>query len=67
MKASNAKEEIKDAQKAIGILGGEIKSIDEFNLPQSDIGRTIIVINKNKMTPKKYPRKAGTPAKDPIK
>lgn len=67
MKASNAKEEIKDAQKAIEILGGEIKSIDEFNLPQSDIGRTIIVINKNKMTPKKYPRKAGTPAKDPIK
>ncbi len=67
MKASNAKEEIKDAQKAIEILGGKIKSIDEFNLPQSDIGRTIIVINKNKMTPKKYPRKAGTPAKDPIK
>ena len=67
MKASNAKEEINDAKKAIEVLGGKIEKIEEFDLPESDIGRTIIVIDKNKCTPAKYPRKAGTPAKEPIK
>ena len=67
MKASNAKEEINDAQKAIEVLGGKIEKIEEFDLPESDIGRTIIIIDKNKCTPAIYPRKAGTPANEPIK
>lgn len=67
MKATEAQQEIKDAQKAIEILGGTIEKIDKFKLPQSDIGRTIIIIRKNKQTPSKYPRKPGTPSKEPIK
>jgi len=67
MKAAEAHQEINDAKKAIDILGGSIEKIDEFNLPQSDIGRTVIIIRKNKQTPAKYPRKAGTPSKEPIK
>lgn len=67
MKAGNASQEIEDAKKAIKILGGNIKNIEEFNLPQSDISRTIIIIDKIKETSSKYPRKPGTPAKEPIK
>lgn len=67
MKGSELKEEIQDSKKAIEILGGEISQIEEFNLPNSDIKRTIVIINKIKNTPMKYPRKAGTPAKEPIK
>ena len=67
MKASSAQEEIKQANNAINVLGGAIKKIEEFNLPQSDIGRTIIVINKIKHTPEKYPRKSGIPSKEPLK
>lgn len=67
MKAAEAQEEIDEAKKAIEVLGGTIEKIDEFNLPQSDIGRTIIIIRKNKQTPSKYPRKPGTPSKEPIK
>ncbi len=67
MKASDAQEEINDAKKAIEILGGKIENVEEFNLPQSDIGRTIITIRKEKQTPSKYPRKPGTPSKEPIK
>ena len=67
MKAADAHEEIKDAQKAIEVLGGNVEKIEEFNLPQSDIGRTVIIIRKNKQTPNKYPRKPGTPSKEPIK
>ena len=67
MKAAEAQEEINEAKKAIEILGGKIEKIEEFNLPQSDIGRTVIIIEKEKQTPNKYPRKAGTPSKEPIK
>ena len=67
MKASDAEVEIKEAEKAINVLGGTIEKIDKFNLPYSDIGRTIITIKKEKNTPSKYPRKAGTPSKEPIK
>lgn len=67
MKASEAQEEIEQAKKAIEVLGGTIENVKEFNLPESDIGRTIIKIVKIKETPKKYPRKPGTPSKEPIK
>ena len=67
MKASDVKEEINQAKNAINVLGGTIEKIEEFKLPESDIGRTIIIINKQKQTPNKYPRKAGTPSKEPIK
>ena len=67
MKASEAEEEIEQAKKAINVLGGTIKNVETFDLPQSDIGRTIITIEKTKKTPAKYPRKAGTPSKEPIK
>ena len=67
MKAGNASQEIEDAKKAIKTLGGNINNIEEFKLPQSDISRTIIIIDKISGTPGKYPRKPGTPAKEPIK
>ncbi len=67
MKASDVEEEINQAKNAINVLGGTIEKIEEFKLPESDIGRTIIIINKQKQTPNKYPRKVGTPSKEPIK
>ena len=66
MKGPQIEEEIDNAKNAIKILGGEIEKIDEIELPESDIKRTIIVIKKVKETPKKYPRKAGLPSKEPI-
>lgn len=66
MKGSNAKEEIENASKALEILGGKIEKIEEITLPESDIVRNIIIVRKIKSTPNKYPRKAGTPTKDPI-
>lgn len=67
MKASDAEEEIKQAENAVNILGGKIVKAEKFNLPNSDIGRTIIIINKEKNTNSKYPRKPGTPSKEPLK
>ena len=67
MKAGEAQEEIETAKKAIKILGGKIDKIEEFNLPQTEIERTIIIIKKERHTPSGYPRKAGIPSKSPIK
>ena len=66
MKGSNIDEELKNAGKAIKTLGGKIEKVDTFCLPDTDMGRNIILIKKEKATPNKYPRKAGTPAKEPI-
>lgn len=67
MKGSNVEEEIYNSKNAIKILGGKIEKVEEFVLPNSDIKRTIIVIKKISETPVKYPRKPGTPSKEPIK
>jgi 16S rRNA (guanine527-N7)-methyltransferase len=67
MKGSEVEEEIVQSKKAVSILGGKIEKIEKFQLPKSDMNRNIIVIHKVKQTPQKYPRKAGMPAKEPIK
>ena len=66
LKAQKAKEELTRAQYAIQTLGGQLQEDIETTLPQTDEKRHIIVIDKKKATPKKYPRKAGTPAKLPL-
>lgn len=65
MKGSNT-EEIEKAKNALKILGGEIEKIEKITLPESDIERNIIIVKKVKETPSKYPRKPGTPSKEPI-
>lgn len=65
-KSAEADEEIENARKAIFILGGEIENVIKFKLPDSDMGRSFVCIRKVKGTPKVYPRKAGTPVKNPI-
>lgn len=66
MKSSDIDTELENAKKAINILGCKIESKDKFNLPNSDLGRSVIILRKVKNTPSKFPRKAGTPAKEPI-
>ena len=65
-KSGKIQEEIKNSEKAVGILGGELKETVFFTLPDSDIERSLVIIKKNKQTPSRYPRKAGTPLKEPL-
>ena len=65
-KSENVKEEIQDAEYAINLLGGKIKEQITFTLPDSEIYRNLFVIVKDKNTPRKYPRKAGTASKAPL-
>ena len=65
-KGDKASEELNEAEKAIDILGGEVKDVMTFTLPGTDISRTLINIKKTRPTPDKYPRKAGLPNKKPL-
>lgn len=66
-KSEKMEEEMNAAKNAIHVLGGKIQRCEEFYLPDSDIYRNLVVIKKVKETPKKYPRKAGLPSKEPLK
>lgn len=66
MKGANVNEEIEKAKNAIKELGGEIERVDNFYLSDNDNERNIIIIRKVKETSSKYPRKAGTPSKEPL-
>lgn len=65
-KAERLKEEMEEGRKAVKILGGRIDQIISFNLPGTDYGRTLVQVTKEKHTSGKYPRKAGTPSKEPL-
>ena len=67
MKGDNIEEEQEEAKRAIKVLGAKLKKIEKFELPKSDIKRSLVILKKVSKTPIKYPRKPGTPAKEPIK
>lgn len=66
MKGPNLADEMEDAALAIQTVGGEVENVHTFTLPEEDSERNIAIIEKRRKTPKKYPRKAGTPNKAPI-
>ena len=66
LKAQKADQELADAQKAIQVLGGRLKQDVATELPVTHDERHLLIVEKVKSTPKQYPRKAGTPARNPI-
>lgn len=66
-KSGKVKEEVKEVKKALYLLGGKMENMISFQLPETDMERNFVLIKKEKKTPKKYPRKAGIPTKEPLK
>ena len=66
-KASEIEEELENSRKAIKLLGGKLSTVNKITLPESDIQRSFVIIDKIEKTSKTYPRKPGTAAKEPIK
>ena len=65
-KSGEIDDEVEQSKKAVRILGGNIKDVMKFELPGTDIHRSFVLIHKEQHTQKKYPRKAGIPAKEPL-
>lgn len=66
-KTGNAEDEINESLKAIKILGGVIEDRKAVNIDDFDLDHQIVMIRKMNKTLAKYPRKAGTPVKEPLK
>ena len=65
-KGPGAEQEAEDAAKALKILGGRLVGIRETTMEEYGLDHRILVIEKVRNTPKTYPRKAGTPLKEPL-
>lgn len=65
-KSGQVEEELESGKKAIKVLGGSIQKAEKFVLPGTELSRSLLIIRKVDRTPKKYPRRAGTPAKQPL-
>ena len=66
-KSGEIEAELKDSERAIKMLGGQILKVEKMTLPGSTIERSFVIIEKVKKTINIYPRKAGLPAKEPLK
>lgn len=65
-KGPDAEREIEEGKNALGILGGKVMEIAGTDMKKFDVFHRIIYIQKTMNTPKTYPRKAGTPEKNPL-
>ena len=65
-KSEKASEELSLAKNAIFLCGGAVKEEVSFVLPDTDLKRTLVVIEKRQNTSRQYPRKAGLPTKKPL-
>lgn len=66
MKGMDPTEEIAEAKRSFTVLNGTLEKVHSFQLPYEEANRHIITVRKTADTPKKYPRKPGTPLKEPI-
>uniref|UniRef100_UPI0040538C7F 16S rRNA (guanine(527)-N(7))-methyltransferase RsmG n=1 Tax=Paenibacillus sp. FSL H8-0537 TaxID=2921399 RepID=UPI0040538C7F len=66
MKGSQSEEEVREAGTSLKELKAAVRSEHSFTLPFEQSERHIVLIEKREATPRKYPRKAGTPLKQPI-
>lgn len=67
LKGPKSSEELDESKVALQVLGGKLIETEELILPGTDDQRTLLLVQKIKKTPNKYPRQAGTPRRKPIK
>lgn len=66
-KSGEVEEELNQSKNAVKLLGGTVLDVVKFQLPNTDMGRSLVIVEKNNATPKNYPRKAGMPSREPLK
>lgn len=66
MKSVDSDAELEQAQKAIAILGGKLEKKVDYRIPGTEIRHRLVVIQKVKPTPAKYPRIFAKIKKNPL-
>ncbi|MBI4236554.1 MAG: 16S rRNA (guanine(527)-N(7))-methyltransferase RsmG [Chloroflexi bacterium] len=65
-KGAEAAREAAEAQRAVRLLGGEVREVSPVALPELPPDRHLVVLEKVAPTPPLYPRRSGIPAKRPL-
>lgn len=65
LKGPGGKEEAEAAGTAVSLLGGELRAVHRYRLPQGD-ERSLVLVDKVSPSPRRYPRRPGIPAKKPL-
>ena len=65
-KGESGPAEAQSAEKAMKLVGGKLQQLIPLNLPGVVEDRYLVLVDKVHATPPNYPRKAGTPAKEPL-
>ena len=66
LKGPNVENELEKSENAMKLLGVELVESIDVELPDEELNHKILVFEKTAKTPKRFPRKAGTPAKEPL-
>lgn len=66
MKGPGAEEELREAEKAIRLLGGEFERVAVYAIPGTDTRHSAVLIRKARPTPKSYPRRWAQIKKQPL-
>lgn len=66
MKGPSVIEELDVSDNAVKVMGGELKEVIDTNIYGEDLNHKLVVVKKKKLSPIKYPRKAGKIEKNPI-
>ena len=66
LKGPELEQELAESQRALETLGGRLGEIKNIQLAHGQYERNLVVVEKIRPTPKKYPRRAGTPQKAPL-
>ncbi len=66
MKGSSARQEVKAATRAIGLLGGRLNRIETLQLPGVAQSHHLVILDKVAPTPAAWPRQPGAPARRPL-
>ena len=65
-KKVDAREEVEQAARAIGVMGGALREVKKLHLEEPGEERSLVIIEKVFPTPPGYPRRPGLPARRPI-
>ena len=66
MKGPELSEELREAERGIRLLGGEVERVAEYAVPGTELRHNAVLIRKVTDTPKKYPRKWAQMKKNPL-
>ena len=66
MKSTASDGEIKEAENAVKLLGGELAPGLDYTVPGTDIAHRVVIVRKKTPTPKGYPRRFSRIQKSPL-